>query len=154
MLDTLIEAVPQLAKKGAAGPRVTTWVREQPERVLLSLATDPVGALEDLARERLGRTTFQKVAAIEGNIRDVSGMSLDWSDAVSRAGSPLSVDDFKARLDEYVSRRDRISHSGDVKPGGRATQPINKPFVAGARIAVHGVGGAVDAQMSRWIRTR
>jgi len=149
VLDSVSEAVPALAKKGMLGPTVAKWVKETSDRVVGFFAeSDPHQALADLCREQLGLQTFQRSAAIEGILRDVIGADPPWDRAASTLssnwGETITGDEVKAMLDVYVDRRNRIVHSGDMKPGKVATQPIRLGFVTQSGAVVQAVGEAVS----------
>jgi hypothetical protein len=50
----------------------------------------------------------------------------------------------KEDLDEFVLRRHRIAHSGDLRPGASVTEPIRREYVVQAAKVVRAVGDAVE----------
>lgn len=157
VVDSVSEAIPALAKKGALGPTVTKWAKDESERVVGFFAeADPHQALADLCREQLGRQTFQRSDAIEGILRDVLGAEPPWDRAASGLSSTWNTvvtgDEVKATLDAYVERRNRIVHSGDTVPGKTATRPIQFDFVLRGGTVIEAVGEAVFEAVSRRVR--
>jgi len=72
VVDSVVEAVPALARKGALGTAAAKWVKDESEAVLACFANEnPSAALSLLYREQLGQLTFQKADAIAGVLRDV-----------------------------------------------------------------------------------
>jgi len=157
VVDSVSEAIPSLAKRSALGPTVAKWAKEAPERVVGFFAeTDPQQALASLCREKLGRQTFQRSEAIEGILRDVIGAAPPWDRAASALSSqweePLTGGDVKDLLNEYVERRNRIVHSGDVMPGRTATRPIRYDFVFDGWMVVQAVGEAISETVIARVR--
>lgn len=74
-------------------------------------------------KSQLGEVTFQRAAAIEGVLRDVINCEPPWEEAASilakGSGDAWAAGDVTQELDDYVSRRNRIFHGGDLKTGGR-----------------------------------
>jgi hypothetical protein len=147
VLESVVAAVPAAARGGRLGPNVPKWIKEEPEAFLGALVEDdPVEALAVLCRSKLGTLTFQRSAMIQGVMRDVLGCEAPWDDAaeiLSRDGGAWDAERVTARLDEYVERRHRIAHSGDVKPNSTGTQPIQRPYVERATELIEAVGEAV-----------
>lgn len=119
--DALLEAVPLLAKrKGALGANVTKWAKERPEQLVDSFAApDPFEALVAICRNEIGSMTFQKSAAIEGILVGSTRCSPPWSkvaESLQWTESEWTESEVKGKLDEYVQRRNRIVHGGDLTP--------------------------------------
>jgi len=158
VVDSVVEAVPRLAKKGALGPTVPKWAKDSSEWIVACFADDdPPAALARLCAEELGRQTFQRSAAIERVLRDVLGCEGLWEDAASRmtaGGKTWETGEVVEHLDKYVARRNRIVHGGDAKAHGTATEPITLDYVAKAVVLVRAVGEAVTAVVNSRTRVR
>jgi hypothetical protein len=157
VVDSVSEAVPALAKRGALGPIVAKWAKEDTERVVGFFGkANPHQELAELCREHLGKQTFQRSDAIEGILRDVLGAEPPWDGAASSLSSTweriVTGEEVKGMLDEYVDRRNRIVHSGDAVPGKTATKPIQFDFVLRGGIVVEAVGEAIFKVVSDRIR--
>jgi hypothetical protein len=153
VLESVIAAVPAAAHAGRLGPTVANWVKQAPEAFIASLAEpDPIGAITALCRDNLGPMTFQKSAMIQGVMRDVLGVGPPWSDAATiltvTEGHLWDAEAVKAKLDEFVLRRHRIAHSGDIRPNSTATQPIQRPYVEEAASVIRAVGEGTDSVSS------
>lgn len=149
VVDTLLEAIPILAKKrDALGPTVAKWVDENPKKLVDCFsAADPSQALADLCGDEIGRLTFQRAAAIEGILRDVALCPSPWAKAAAEltaGGATWTDEDVVKRLDEYVERRNRIVHGGDLTGTG-TTRAIQLPYVTSALALIRAVGNAVDS---------
>ena len=148
VLESVVEAVPAAARDGRLGSNVPKWIKEDPEAFLAALVEDdPVEALAVLCRAKLGALTFQRSAMIEGVMHDVLGCGPPWDEAaeiLSKDGEEWDAEQVKERLDEFVTRRHRIAHSGDVKPNSTGTQPIQLRYVERATLVIAAVGDAVD----------
>jgi len=84
VVDSVVETVPSLARKGALGKTAGKWIKEDPQAVLACFAeTDPHTALSALYKSQLGEVTFQRAAAIEGVLRDVINCEPPWEEAAS-----------------------------------------------------------------------
>lgn len=158
VVDSVVEAVPRLARKGTLGPMVSKWAKDCSDRIVACFADeDPPAALARLCGEELGSQTFQRSAAIEGVLRDVLGCEGLWEDAASRltaAGGRWEAPEVIEHLDKYVTRRNRIVHGGDAKAHGTATEPIRLDYVADAVVLVRAIGEAVTAVIDRRTRVR
>ena len=147
--DSVAEAIPPLAKRGVLGETVAKWIKDESKAVLACFAEEePHEALAKVCREQLTVQTFQRVEAIEGVLRDVLGCAAPWE----RAAQALSVDaeqwtpdGVKRRMNEFVERRNRIVHNGDLRGQRGTTQPIRREYVEDAVRVIRAVGGAVGA---------
>jgi len=152
VLDSVVAAIPRAVRDGRLGPNVAKWVKEEPEEFLALLADRaPEAGLAELCRQKLGQLTFQRAAMIEGVIRDVVQGEAPWSraaDLLSTEGDPWDAEDVKQKLDEIVERRHRIAHSGDLRPGGTSTLPIQLPYVQDAVRVIRAVGRAVSESLA------
>lgn len=153
VVDTLLEAVPLLARrKDGLGAVVAKWVDERPQVAVDCLSsTDPWTALAELGRDQIGRLTFQRSAMIAGILHDVAACDAPWQRAaalLSVGGSAWTEEDVTARLDEYVDRRNRIVHGGDLKKTG-STRTIQLPYVQQALAVIRAVGDAVYQALSQ-----
>lgn len=157
VVDSVVEALPAIARRGGLGSTPAKWIKEHSESIVACFAAaDPPVALAEVAREQLGQITFQRSAAIEGVLRDVLGCDPPWENAARllSAGSVLwTVDEVKEYLDDYVDRRNRIVHGGDMRPGGTAAEPIRRDYVESVIGVVKAVGQAVAAVVARRVRT-
>ena len=158
VVDSVVEAVPRLAMKGALGPTVSKWAKDCSDKIVACFADDdPPAALARLCGEELGSQTFQRSAAIEGVLRDVLGCEGLWEEAASRLiadGGKREAREVVERLDKYVTRRNRIVHGGDAKAHRTATEPIRLDYVTNAVVLVRAVGEAVTAVVERRTRVR
>ncbi len=157
VVDSVSEAIPALAKRGALGPTVAKWARDDPERVVSFFAeADPHQALAELCRQQLGLQTFQRSNAIEGILRDVLGAEAPWDRAANELTSTWEItvtgDEVKSMLDGYVERRNRIVHAGDALQGRTATKPIRLDYVVEGGEVVEAVGGAVVETVTARVR--
>lgn len=159
VVDSVVEAVPSLARKGALGKTAGKWIREDPEAVLACLAEkDPHAALSALYKAQLGQVTFQRASAIEGVLRDVINCEPPWEQAASilsrQSGDSWATEDVTQELDHYVSRRNKIVHGGDLKTGGSsaAAEPIQLPYVERAAVVVQGIGDGISEVVDRRVR--
>jgi hypothetical protein len=148
VLESVLAAIPAAARRGRLGPNVAKWVREEPEAYVAALVEDdPVEAVAALCRAQLGGVTFQRSAMIEGVMRDVLRCPPPWDQAAQTLAGHYdeewNVKTVKEQLDEFVKRRHRIAHSGDLKPKGSGTQPIQRPYVERATVVITAVGKAV-----------
>lgn len=150
VLDCVAAAAPAAARNGTLGESVRKWVKEDPAAFLSVLATaDPPGEMVEIVRANLGTTTFQKAEAIAGILHGVLGAESPWD----RASELLNEDedatytyaapDVVEELNTFVSRRNRIAHSGDRNDAGTATQPIQRAYVKEASRVIRAVGIAV-----------
>jgi hypothetical protein len=153
VLESIIEAIPRLAREGKLGPNFRKWIGEQPEKTLAAFAEDdPHKALADICRDQLGTQPFQKAAAIEGVLRGTLRAEPPWDDAaviLSSTGSPWTAEEVKERLDAFVLRRHRIVHDGDLVTGRKSTRPILRGDVQEAVDIVRAVGEAVLRSIHR-----
>jgi hypothetical protein len=137
------------------GKNVSKWVQEQPDKLVECLATsDPALAIGELCRDQIGRLTFQRSPAIEGILRDVAKCDPPWAKAAKTLSSVESVwteEDVKGRLDEYVERRNRIVHGGDLTDSG-TTKAIQLSYVTTAARVIEAVGEAVNAVVRERVR--
>lgn len=147
VLDSVIAAIPTAVRDDQLGPNVAKWVKEEPEAFLALLSDAEHGRkLAELCRGKLGQITFQRAATIEGVMMDVVRRGPPWgraADILSATGGTWDADAVKTRLDEFVERRHRIAHSGDIRAGSTATQPIQLPYVQDATRVIKAVGQAV-----------
>jgi len=156
VLEVVVAATPGVAKKGELGPTAEKWVEADAKRVLGAFAKeDPHQELASLVRDKLARTTFQKSAMIEANLRDIIGVPAPWqraaitlsqSDDDSVEGE-WTADEVKDALDEFMLRRDRIAHSGDQKAGSTGATPIKRDWVSYGVSVVEAVGEAICAEV-------
>lgn len=158
VVDSIVEAVPLLARKGALGTTAAKWIKDEPETVLGCFAADdPGAALASLYREQLGSLTFQRADAIAGVLRDLVDCDPPWDRAsviLSRQYvEEWSAEDVRVYLDIYVDRRNRIVHGGDLRPGGTAAREITFRFVDQGVDIVKAVGSATSAAITRRVRT-
>jgi len=60
------------------------------------------------------------------------------------SGDAWAAEDVTQELDDYVSRRNKIIHGGDLKTGGSsaAAEPIQLRYVERAAVVVQGIGDA------------
>jgi hypothetical protein len=148
ILESVLSAIPAAARQRRLGPNVAKWIKEEPEAFLAALVEDdPVEAVAVLCRAQLGSLTFQRSAMIEGVLRDVLLCGPPWVQAAETLSGHYEEDwdggAVKEQLDEFVTRRHRIAHSGDLKPNGSGTQPIQRPYVERATVVITAVGKAV-----------
>lgn len=148
VVDSIAEAIPELARQGKLGPTVEKWVKDQPESFLSCFASsDPAEALGVMCKEHLGHQTFQRSAAIEGVLRDAIGVTGIWEEAAKqlskKTGKSHTATEVAERLDVYVSRRNRIAHGGDLKEGSSSTAPIRRKFLVESVQTTRAAGQAV-----------
>lgn len=145
VLDTVVNAIPELAKQGRGGRNLEKWIDDDPEAAIKCFAAkNPHLALAQLSRSRLGSLTFQKAEMIEGVLRDTLDCEPPWREAAQALSTPRSRWSSKAvteKLTGFVERRNRIAHDGDRAASGRTT-PIQRPYVAQAVGVVRAVGTA------------
>lgn len=155
VLDAVAETIGPAARAGQLGDVATKWTRESPADVLGAFAaSDPAAALADLGRERLSVMTFQRAEAIEGVLWDVARCNSPWSGAAARLSGPGDMWDekrLKDRLDEFVKRRHRIAHGGDLSKSG-ATEAIQRPYVEEAVRVIEAVGKSVCQGLDKRLR--
>jgi hypothetical protein len=149
VLQSVTAAIPPAARQGRLGRTVAKWVKDDPDGFLRGLAQEePAEALADLCGEHLGALTFQRAAAIEGVLADVLSCRPPWPVAAQiltvTSDTAWDVATVKARLDEFVERRHRIAHSGDLLPGSGSTRPITRPYVEEAALVIRAVGHGID----------
>jgi hypothetical protein len=159
VVDSVVEAVPSLARKGALGKTAGKWLKEDPDAVLACFSeTDPHAALSALYKSQLGQITFQRAAAIEGVLRDVISCEPPWEEAASilatQSGDAWNAEEVTLELDDYVSRRNKIVHGGDLKTGGSSAsaEPIQFRYVERAAIVVQGIGDGLSKVVDRRVR--
>jgi len=108
---------------------------------------DPQAELGALVRDKLARTTFQKSAMIESNLRDVLGVGEPWTAAALALTQSTDVEwtaqDVREVLDAFMARRDRIAHSGDQKANSTGATTIQRPWVDRGVMVIEAVGEAV-----------
>jgi hypothetical protein len=148
ILESVLSAIPAAARQRRLGPNVAKWIKDEPEAYLAALVEDdPVEAVAVLCRSQLGTMTFQKSVMIEGVMRDVLLSAPPWSQAAEALSrhydEEWDAEAVKAQLDEFVTRRHRIAHSGDLKLDGSGTQPIQGPYVERATVVITALGKAV-----------
>jgi hypothetical protein len=86
VVDSVVEAIPTLAREGSLGKAAAKWVKDDPDSVLACFAqNDPAAALASLYREQLGSLTFQRADAIAGVLRDVIDCDPPWEERRSRS---------------------------------------------------------------------
>jgi hypothetical protein len=157
VLDSITAAIPRLAKQGALGDRVTSIVKENPKAVLYCFAADdPSKALQEVVEEQLGKITFQRSAAIEDALRSYVLCESPWAGAAERLSDETTLwtpQDVQGKLDEYVARRNRIAHSGDLGDNGRAT-PIRLDYIARAVRVIRAVGDQISAEVAAITRSQ
>jgi hypothetical protein len=158
VVDSVVEAVPILARKGALGKAAAKWVKDEPDSVLACFAqADPAAALASFYREQLGSLTFQRADAIAGVLRDVIDCDPPWEDAAVTLSDVMvgewSADNVRESLDEYVDRRNRIVHGGDLKPGGTTALGITFQYVDVGIEVVKAVGNATSAGVGKRVRS-
>jgi hypothetical protein len=152
VLESIIDAIPALARHGMLGTNFEKWIGKEPRKALAAFAGDsPYAALQELGREELGIQTFQKAKAIEGVLRDTVGANPPWEEAAAILGSSWSAEQVSRRLDEFVDRRNNIVHRGDLVPGKKSTRPIQRTDVEEAVDIVNAVGEAVIRSVHRRI---
>jgi len=84
VVDSVVETVPSLARKGALRKTAGKWIKEDPQAVLACFAqTDPHTRLSALYKSQLGEVTFQLAAPTEGVLRDVINCEPPWEEAAS-----------------------------------------------------------------------
>lgn len=158
VVDSLGESIPRLAKTGMLGPTVQKWIKEQPDKILACFTEkDGSAALADVCREQLGALTFQRSAAIEGVLADVAGCPPPWEKAailLTTQNSKWDSDSVRKKLDEYVQRRNRVVHGGDMKEQSLSTQPIQRRYVIQAVEVVRAVGEAVSGILNDRVKGR
>jgi hypothetical protein len=64
-----------------------------------------------------------------------------------------SGDNVRESLDEYVDRRNRIVHGGDLKPGGTTAMGIRFQYVDVGIEVVKAVGRATSAAVNKRVRS-
>jgi hypothetical protein len=161
VLDSVIAAIPDAARAGRLGPNVAKWVKEDADRFLVALASeDPTDHVALICRDHLGNTTFQRAAAIEGVLRNVVRADPPWgfASAVLNAGRApdepeMTAEAVRVELDEFVERRHRIAHSGDLRPDGTTARPIQLTYVKRARKVIWSVGEGVTAMIEKSSRS-
>jgi hypothetical protein len=158
VVDSVVEAVPTLAKKGALGKAAAKWIKDAPERVLACFAQDdPAAALAGFYREQLGSLTFQRADAIAGVLREVIDCDPPWEDAAVTLSdvfiAPWSAENVRESLDEHVDRRNRIVHGGDLKPRGTSALGITFQYVDVGIEVVKAVGEATTALVTKRVKT-
>jgi hypothetical protein len=157
VVDSVVEAVPSLARKGVLGKTAAKWVREEAEAVLACFGkADPHRALSALYREQLGQITFQRADAISGVLKDVIDCDAPWDEAaaaLSNGGEQWTGIEVREYLDWYVDRRNRIVHGGDLKPGKTSAQGIQRSFVELGVEIVRAVGDAISTVVDRRVKS-
>jgi hypothetical protein len=158
VVDSVVEAVPTLARKGSLGRAAAKWIKEEPDSFLACFAqNDPAAALASLYRDQLGSKTFQRADAIAGVLRDVIDCDPPWEDAAIALSDVMvgewTADNVRESLDEYVDRRNRIVHGGDLKPGGTAAMGITFRYVDVGIEVVKAVGNATSAAVHKRVRS-
>jgi hypothetical protein len=144
VMELIVQAVPPLAKTGQLGTVVQSWIKDNAKTVMACFAEpDPTMALGDLARGQLSNLTFQRAHVIEAQLRTTLHCPAPWAEARRLLNQPRRYptnDAVKDALDEYVQRRHRIAHDGDVDHG--RTRPITRPWVEAGVVLVRCVGWA------------
>lgn len=151
MVDLIVRSVPHLARKGELGVDVANWVKGNAEETVACLgADDPHAALADLARSHLGDQTFQRAAMIEGVLQGALGCGPPWEAAGRRLSErkPWSEEKVKKTLNEYVERRHRIAHDGDLDPKTKKTRRVMLLWVAEGIRVVKAVGLGAEEVVS------
>lgn len=156
--DSIAEAIPPLARAGRLGKKVTDFVREQPNAAIKALAdADPglrlAGAID---KAKLEWSTHMRPSAIDQALKGYIGVTMDWDAVASECnakrvgGSQLwDATRVRKRLEEFVLRRNRIVHEGDLLDGSLRARGIRLDYVREAVDLVECVGcqlsAAVDA---------
>lgn len=158
VIDSVVEAVPTLARKGTLGRTASKWVRDEPDEVLACFAhADPAASLASFYREQLGALTFQRAEAIAGVLRDVIDCDPPWNGAAVMLSKVYvdgwTADDVRNSLNEYVARRNRIVHGGDLKSGGTSAEGISFQYVDMGIDVVKAVGHATAVAVSTQLRS-
>lgn len=156
VLDSVIEVVTPAARAGRLGDAALKWVRDDPARVLLAFsAADPHEELGRLVREHLGQITFQRSKMIEGVLWDVGQIPSPWLQAAlgltngKEKWTPARV---ASELDEFVLRRHRIAHAGDLRADARSAMPITVAYVSRGSRLIRAVGIAICDQVDGILR--
>lgn len=148
IVDLVVRAVPRLARQGRLGDDVAKWLKDNSVAAVACFgAEDPQEALGELARSHLGELTFQKAQMIEGILQGALGCGPPWEAAGQRLvtkGEPLTSEEVKKQLDEFVERRHRIAHDGDLDPETGKTRPIRLVWVAEGIKVIQAVGLAAE----------
>lgn len=156
VLEAVVEVVPHAARAGSLGPTAAKWVKDDPDALLAAVAaSNPFEAIGAHAKDQLGGVTFQRAKAIEGVLRDVVGCAAPWPTAAKQLTGPRerwSEQRVQSRLDEFVSRRHRIAHSGDMAVGRHTTSPITLLYATEAARLTRAVGLAVCTTADARIR--
>lgn len=152
LLEVIVEGVPHAARLGRLGPTVEKWIDDSPKVAVEAFAKqDPAEHLATLARDKLSRTTFQKPAMIESNLRDILTVPAPWASAAQRltnqTGETWSAERVKDVLDDFMQRRDRIAHSGDQKPNSAGAMPIQRSWVEDGQVVIWAVGEVIVEQV-------
>ena len=85
-------------------------------------------------------------------LRDALGCEPPWALAaaeLSTSGIPWTAAEVCEWLDNYVARRDRIAHGGDLKEGKAVAQGIRLPYVQTGASLVRAVGHAVSTVVEK-----
>ena len=155
VLDSLIRAVPKVARGGGLGPTAEKWIKEAPDEVLNALSKpDPWLAFGELCASKLGVITFQRSNAIAGVMNDLIRSDSPWTVAAERLGGSEEGWTEKSvceDLDSYVKRRNQIVHGGDMSTG-QATAPIRLDYVETGVAIAREVGEAVCTVVERRVR--
>jgi hypothetical protein len=156
VLDAVAESIGRAARAGELGDKVAKWAKEDPNAVLGAFASaDPTAALTDFARDQLSTMTFQHASTIGGVLWDVARCPAPWERAAQRISTDGDQWDgarIQSRLDEFVKRRHRIVHAGDLAPGGTATVAITRDYVQAAVRVIDAVGLAVCEELDNRMR--
>lgn len=156
VLDAVLETIEPAARKGDCGPSVSKWIKDNPDRLLMSFASaTPLEELTALCRDELSTISFQRSKMIEGVLWDVGKCPSPWATAANDLTS--SKDRWTAarvteRLDEFVLRRHRIAHAGDIDPNRQSATPIRLDYVTEAERVIRAVGLGVSDVVDQRIR--
>lgn len=72
ILEVIVAATPEAARRGLLGQSAIRWAADDAARLIAAFAKEnPHEELAGIVRDKLARTTFQKSAMIESNLRDV-----------------------------------------------------------------------------------
>lgn len=85
------------------------------------------------------------------------GCAAPWeraAQALSNADKQWTADEVKQRLDEFIRRRNRIVHNGDLREQRPTTQPIRRDYVTEAARVIRAAGEAVNAVVDARLRER
>jgi hypothetical protein len=149
VLEASVHAVPAAARQGLLGETANKWAKDSADQMVKALSEeDPAEAFAAVIRSHTEILTFQKAKMIEGHLQGLLGADPPWEIAALLLRPPHTAENVQTQLDEIVSRRNRIAHSGDLTANG-STRPITRDYVRNSLQILEAVGGAVDMTLTQ-----